>query len=311
MNRAALIAATATSLVTMRTARAQTLESIHVASNPVADVVPLLYAQSSGLFRNNGLDVTVQKASNGSAVAAALAGGAIQFGKVASTTIVSAHAHGVGLTVVFPDRLHTPGAQSQTQIIVSPESTIRNGRDLNGKTVAVSAVKDSTWIGARMFVDTAGGDSTTVRFIEIPFSAVGAAVAAGRVDAGVDNAPYLEQDVSSGKVRALGDIFGMMGSNFLETAWVANADYIAKNAQTVARFARAIREAQVWCNAHPSEANELTAKFTGVDRAALDATKTIFATEMDPRTMQSYVAAAAKYQVIPRPFDAAELFART
>lgn len=311
LTRSQAIVAGGVVLACSRTAFAQPQPTVvRVASNPVADVVPLLYAQSSGLFRNAGLEVTLQKASSGSAVAAAVVGAAIDVGKVASTTIVSAHAHGVGLTIVFPDRLHTPGAASQTQIIVAVDSPIRTARDLNGKTISVSAIKDSTWIAARLFIDSAGGDSSSVRFVEVPFSAVGAAVAAGRIDAGVDNAPYLEKDVRDGQVRELGDVEAALGSSFLETAWVCSADYIAKNHDTVVRFVRAIREAQIWCNAHVAEANDVTAKFTGVDPAVLAQTQSIFATDVDPRVMQSFIAAAARYGVIPAAFDSADLFLR-
>lgn len=311
ISRKHIIAGGALLLATGRTAYAQSaLTAVRVSSNPVNDVTPLIYAQNNGLFKNAGLDVSLQKATNGSAVAAALAGGAIDIGKVSSTAIITAHAHGIPLTIIFPDRLHTFGNDSESQIVVSPDSPIRTGRDLNGKTISVGAIKDSTWIGARLFVDAAGGDSTTVKFIELPFSAVTAAVLAKRVDAGVSNAPYLKDDVRAGKVRALGDLLGALGPHFLETAWVATADYIAKNRDTVAKFVRVIHDAQVWCNAHVSEAGDLTSAFTGIDRATVAATKTIFATESDPREMQPYVTACAKYEIIPKSFDAAELYAR-
>jgi len=288
-----VLAGTAMLLSSGSAGYAQTqLTSIRVASNPVNDVVPLLYAQNSGLFRSAGLDVTLQKATSGSAVAAALVGNAIDIGKVSSTAIVTAHAHGIPLTILFPDRLHTFGPQSESALVVAPDSPIRTGRDLNGKTISVGAIKDSTWIGARLFIDANGGDSSTVRFIELPFSTVTAAVTAGRIDAGVSNDPYLRQDVNAGKVRSLGDLLGALGSN------------------AAVRFVRAIREAQLWCNAHTSEAVALTSQFTGVDRTIVAATHTVFATEADPRVMQPYIAACAKYDIIPRAFDAAELFRR-
>ena len=86
------------------------------------------------------------------------------------------------------------------------------------------------------------------------------------------------------------------------------ADYIAKNRDTVNRFVRVIHEAQVWCNAHVAEAGDLTAAFTGIDRATVAATKTVFATDADPRDMQPYVTACAKYEIIPKAFDAADLY---
>ena len=309
VTRCQALIVTASMLVSKRPADAQSpLTAIRVISNPVSDVVPLLYAQRSGLFRDAGLDVTLEKASSGSAVAEAIVGGATEIGKVPAVPLITAHARGLPLTILFPDRLHTFGPQSQTALVVATNSTIRTGRDLNGKTISVSAVKDSTWIGARLFIDANGGDSRTVRFVELPFSAVSAAVTSGRIDAGVSNDPYLVRDVDSGAVRSMGDLLGSMGANFLETAWVATADYVAKNRDTVDRFVRAIRAAQVWCNSHATEADDLVAQFTGIDRASVAATKTVFATSVDPSVMQPYIGACAKYDIIPRAFKADDVF---
>jgi NitT/TauT family transport system substrate-binding protein len=311
MTRSQALAGTATFIATGGKALAQTsLTSIRIASSPVGDVIPLLYAQNSGLFRNAGLDVTLTKANSGSAVAAALVGNAIEIGKVSAVSIITAHSRGIGLVIIFPDRLHTYGAQAETALVVAPDSPIRTGRDLNGKTVSVSAIKDSTWIGARLWVDSNGGDSTTVKFIELPFSAASAAVAAGRIDAGVSNDPYLKQDVLAGKVRSLGDLLGAIGSKFLETAWTATSDYITNNRATVTRFVRAIRESQVWLNAHTAEGVDLNAAYTGVDKATIATTRIVFATDMDPSVMQPYITACAKYGIIPQSFNAAELYAR-
>ncbi len=151
VSRKHIIAGGAMLLATGHSAYAQSAPTpIRIASNPVNDVTPLIYAQNNGLFKNAGLDVTLQKATNGSAVAAALVGNAIDIGKVSSTAIVTAHARGIPLAIIFPDRLHTFGNDSESQIVVPPDSSIRNGRDLNGKTISVGAIKDSTWIGARL-----------------------------------------------------------------------------------------------------------------------------------------------------------------
>ena len=83
ISRKGIIAGGTMLIATGRSAFAQTaLTPIRVASNPVNDVTPVIYAQNTGLFKNAGLDVTLQKATNGSAVAAALAGNAIDIGKV-------------------------------------------------------------------------------------------------------------------------------------------------------------------------------------------------------------------------------------
>lgn len=311
VTRSQILAGAALALASGREAFGQTaLTPVRVASSPIGDVVPLLYAQNAGLFQKAGMDVTLTKATSGSAVAAALAGGAIDIGKVSTTPVITAHAHGIPLTIVFPDRLHTFGAAAETMLVVAPDSPIKSGRDLNGKTISVAGIKDSTWIGARLFIDSAGGDSSTAKFVELPFATVGAAIAAGRIDAGVANDPYLKADVRSGKVRALGDLLASLSSKFLETEWVAMSDYIAKNRELVSRFRNIIRDAQIWCNAHVSEAQDLAAAFTGIDRATLATTRSFFAVDADPRDVQPYVAACARYEIIPKSFDAAELYMR-
>jgi NitT/TauT family transport system substrate-binding protein len=309
VTRAQALAGTAMLLTSSRAARGQSgLTPLRVASSPVADVAPLLYAQNAGLFQRAGLDVTLTKATSGSAVAAAVAGGAADIGKVSTTPIITAHVHGIPLTIIFPDRLHTFGANAETMLVVAPDSPIKSGRDLNGKTISVAGIKDSTWIGARLFMDTNGGDSSTAKFVELPFSAVGAAVGAGRIDAGVANDPYLKADVRSGKVRALGDLLAALGAKFLETEWVAMADYIAKNRDVVTRFRTVIRDAQIWCNAHVSETQDLAAAFTGIERATLATTRSYYAVDANPRDVQPYITACARYEIIPKTFDAAELY---
>lgn len=311
ITRLQALAGTAMVFASGRAASAQSsLTQVRVASSPVADVAPLLYAQNAGLFAKAGLEITLAKANSGSAVAAAVAGGAADIGKVSTTPIVTAHAHGIALTIVFPDRLHTFGANAETMLVVAPDSPIKTAKDLNGKTISVAGIKDSTWIGARLFMDSNGGDSSTAKFVELPFSTVGAAVVAGRIDAGVANDPYLKADVRSGKVRALGDLLASLGSKFLETEWVAMGDYIAKNRDTVTRFRQVIKDAQVWCNAHVPETQDIAAAFTGIDRATLATTRSFYAVDADPKDVQPYITACAKYEIIPKAFDAAELYMR-
>ena len=311
VTRSQILAGAALALASGREAFGQTaLTPVRVASSPISDVVPLLYAQNSGMFQKAGMDVTLTKATSGSAVAAAVAGGAVDIGKISTTPVITAHSHGIPLTIIFPDRLHTFGAAAETMLVVAPDSPIKSGRDLNGKTISVAGIKDSTWIGARLFIDAAGGDSSTAKFVELPFATVGAAITAGRIDAGVANDPYLKADVRSGKVRALGDLLASLSSKFLETEWVAMSDYIAKNRELVTRFRNIIRDAQIWCNAHVSEAQDLAAAFTGIDRATLATTRSFFAVDADPRDVQPYVAACARYEIIPKSFDAAELYMR-
>ena len=54
--------------------------------------------------------------------------------------------------------------------IVRKDSPIKTGRDLNGKTFAVPALMDLNQIAAMAWIDQTGGDSRTVKIVEIPAS---------------------------------------------------------------------------------------------------------------------------------------------
>jgi NitT/TauT family transport system substrate-binding protein len=145
--------------------------------------VPVICAQQSGLFRNAGLDVVVQKINSGAATAAALAGGGLDVGILNSVTVIEANAHGVGLSILFPNRMHVPGKPFDAAMVTAAASSIRSGRDLNGRTIGCTAIKDASWLLCRAWMDANGGDSTTAKFVEVPFSAIPVALESGRIDA--------------------------------------------------------------------------------------------------------------------------------
>ena len=266
--RAQAIAGSAALVVASQTAlRAQTVTTVRFGSTPLVDGVPLYYAQTSGMFRAAGIEVQISKLSSTSAIAAALAGGSLDAGVVSAIPLINAHVHGIDLKVVYPNVIHITGRPYYSAIIVGTDSPYHTGKDLNGKVMSSAAVGDSAWMAARVWVDANGGDSSTIKFVEIPFSAVPAAIEQGRIDAGVVAEPYFSQAVASGKERSAGDLTAGLGPRSIQTTYAAMADYIAKNRDVMSRFARAVKEANQYLNTHKPEFAGLTEAFTSVPRA--------------------------------------------
>jgi ABC-type nitrate/sulfonate/bicarbonate transport system substrate-binding protein len=91
LTRRAVLAGIGASLATPAAARAQAaadLITLRLASSPADDTMPVIYAQQSGAFRRAGLDVQLTRATSGSAVAAAVAGGSLDIGKSSTVSIV-------------------------------------------------------------------------------------------------------------------------------------------------------------------------------------------------------------------------------
>jgi NitT/TauT family transport system substrate-binding protein len=292
-------------------AQSPTLRHLTVASAQDSDAVACLYAEEAGLFRKAGLDVTLTPNASGSAVAAAVIGGAVDIGKSSLTALITAFSKGIPIVLVAPSALYNV-ASPVTGTIVRADSPLRTARDLNGKTVAVQSVRGSLQLATMAWVDENGGDSGTIKFLELPPSAGLIALDSGRVDACTLANPYLTQAVSEKKARVLGWSSEAIAKRFLLTAYFTTKDFAAKNPDVVAHFAQAMAASAAYLNTHQAETVGLEARFTGaLPDVIAKIPRETFATSLEARDVQPYIDASVKYKFIPEHIDAAALIATT
>lgn len=282
--------------------------TLRVAAGLTEPTTPILYAQSAGLFARVGLTVQMQRPQGGAATAAAIIGGALEFGKSSPLELFNAHARGVPLVWVAPASLYRSQAPDGG-LLVARTSPIRTARDLNGKTVAVTVLNDLNTLGTRAWVDQNGGDSGTIKFVELSPSAIPPAFAAGRVDAAALFNPVFEQALTSGNVRLLAHAYDAIAKRFLSAVWFTSQSYAEAHPDVVERFARVMLEANAYTNAHFAETLPLIAAYSGIDPAAIShMTRSTAALYLDPRDVQPVIDAAVKYKVLDHRFPAQELF---
>ncbi len=119
--------------------------------------------------------------------------------------------------------------------------------------MAVSALNDLFALAMRTWVDAHGGDSSTLKLIEIPMSTAATAIATGRIDAAILIQPFIKPALDGGAVRVIGDPASALGPHHTDSAWFTSVAYARKNPDDVRRFARTIREAADYVNAHHAE----------------------------------------------------------
>ena len=285
--------------------RAQTAPLVHLRAGSAVDddATPILYAIESGLFHRYGLDADLQGTSSGAVTAAGVVGGSFDVGKSSVTSLCSAHARGLPLVLVQPGGEYNSAFPGDA-LVVREDSPIKTGADLNGKTVAVSALNDYFSLATKAWTDLHGGDASTLKLVELRFSEGAPAVASGRIDAAIQVQPYLAAALATGKVRVLCDPGSALGTHYTQSAWFMSKDYVAKNPDTVDRFIRAMREAATYCNAHHAETVPILAKFTGIDPASIPAHRIQQGTRFDLATLQVLIDADARYKQIAASFDA-------
>jgi NitT/TauT family transport system substrate-binding protein len=285
------------------------LTTIRFTSSASDDLRPLLYAQSAGLFQKAGLNVVVDKASSGGVVAQSIIGGAMDIGKASLVSLIAGYARGIPFALIAPSAIHQK-EDANSGIMLLANSPIKSVLDLQGKVVACTAIGDIGYLGTRAMIDAMGGDSSTVKWVEIPTASLAATVEQGRVVAGLTTEPYMSKDLATGKFRILADMLNGYSKPILESAFFSTRDYAEKNRDTIARFVKVMQQASAYANSHVSETLPLMVSFSGMDPdAAAKMHKTQTALTFDPAQIQPVIDAAAKYQIIPKEFSAREMLA--
>ena len=291
-------------------AAAQTaVTKLRVGTNAADNITDLLWAKVTGMFAKAGLDVDVQKMTSGAAVTAAVLGGALDIGRSSVLPLISARSRGIPVQLIAPGEMGFADDPSGA-IVTLKDSTVRTGRDLNGSTLPSPALRDYFEITLRAWIDQNGGDSRTVKFVEIPVAADLAALESGRVAAAAMANPMLAAVLASGKVRLLGRPNAAIGKRFLLTGWFATESFIADNRDALAKFARTLHQATLYTQAHPAEAAAVAAPYWGLDPAIIAAMpRRPAAASLDASDLQPLIDIAVRYGVIGKALDAGALVA--
>jgi ABC-type nitrate/sulfonate/bicarbonate transport system substrate-binding protein len=304
-----LAALVAVLLLTISGAGAQNLTKLTVGATATDDTTPLLYAQSAGLFRRAGLEIEIQKVTSGAAGMAALAGGSLSLTGTNLLSVVQAHLKGVPFVMIVPGGLYN-GTSEFVAAVAKPSNPIRTGKDLNNKIVGVASVGDLNAIALMAWVDSNGGDSKTIKQVEVPYGAIPAALEENRIEVGTLLQPILSAAVDSGRSRIFAKTYDAIAPRFLITSWITTSNFANANADVMRRFARIVREAEIYCNGHRTETAPLLAAFSGIDvqQVLKGGRDTYAATFLDVKDVQPLIDSAFKYGVIEKRFDAAEMF---
>jgi NitT/TauT family transport system substrate-binding protein len=299
-------AALALPLTGMRAARAADPVTLRAGNVPIDSSSEIFAAQSEGYFAKAGIAVDIQTFNNGNAIAAAVVAGALDVGGINVLSIASAHAQGLPLKIIASGSTYT--TKNPTTVMLVPNgSTMRSARDLNGKTLAINVLKGIAHISAQAWIDKNGGDSKSVRYIEMPFAAMPAALSANRVDAAVVAEPQLTQ--SRGDTRFFGKSYDGIGDLWMIDAWVASDAWIAANPELARRFGDAMQQAAGWANRNQDKTAALISAATKIDLAVIRSMKrATFLEHVNLGVVQPVIDVGTQYGALAARFPASDLF---
>lgn len=286
--------------------RAQAPATLRIGVSPIEPAAEVYYAKDMGFFAKAGLDVDIQSMQGSSLIVSAIVGNTIDIGFDTLDTLAAQHVKGIPLVIIAPTHDYVSPATLRTQALVVPaNSTLQQAKDLTGKTIAVSTLHSLADLGARVWIDQNGGDSSSVKFTEVPFPAIPAALDAGRVDAAWVVEPFVTVAAKNDRVLFYG--FDGIAKHFIVGAWVATQQWAAGHPDLVRRFAAVIHDTAVWANKNPQLSAAILAKYVKIDPAVIATmARNHYAEQLTPALMQPLIDAAAKYNAF-KTFPAQEL----
>jgi NitT/TauT family transport system substrate-binding protein len=264
------------------------------------------YAQDLGFFTRAGLNVDLQTMNNGSAIAAAVSAGAMDIGVATPVTLANAYLHGLPVVIVAAGSISS--AKVPTLVLtVAKNSGIKTAKDLEGKIVAVNALKTGSEVNLDVWLSQGGADISKVKLIETPFSSMGLAVENGQVAAAVMTEPALTLALKQNNIEAVTDLDRAMGQ-FLNSCWFAMRDFAKSNPEAIRRFQSAIYATQKWANTHQPETAAVLSKYSKMDpNLVRTIARSFYAEQMRVADIQTFLDPAAKFGVITKPVSAVSL----
>jgi NitT/TauT family transport system substrate-binding protein len=310
MIRSSFLAASATLLASSFPQRALaqgTPLNLRVAATANDTYASAYYAQDLGFFTRAGLNVDLETLNNGAAIAAAVSAGSMDIGVATPVTLANAYIHGLPLVIVAAGSISSAKAPTLV-LIVAKNSGIKTAKDLEGKVVAVNALKTGSEVNFDVWLSQGGADVSSVKLIEANFSTMGLSVENGQIAAAVMTEPALTLALRQSKVEVMTDLDRAMGPEFLNSCWFAMKDFAQKNPEAIRRFQAAIYATQKWANSHQSETAPVLAKYSKMDESLVRTiARASYAERMRLSDIQMFLDPAAKFGIIAKPVSAASL----
>jgi NitT/TauT family transport system substrate-binding protein len=292
-------AALATASLPARIATAADVLTLRMAGPRYVGLAPLYLGINKGFYTDQGLKPEMAPEQDTASSAASLMGGALDIAFVSTTSLLRAISNGLKLRALSPVEgvIDPKDPNPSVALLVTGTSPIKSLKDLNGKTVAVPTLNSGLHMETMSDVDKHGGDSKSVKFTQLPFSAQAAALTSGRVDAIACAEPYKTLLLKQG-ARAIGYPDLDIMANSWVVAWCASDDYIAKNTDVVKRFIKANATAMSYAARHLDEARAVIPTIVptiSAEEAKTTPLGTIYVPNLEIGTVLRYIELLTKY----------------
>jgi NitT/TauT family transport system substrate-binding protein len=238
-----------------------TSTKLRVAALPLTDSAALYLARDRGLFKKEGLDVTIQPVQQSIQALPALVNGQVDVIASANyVTFLQADEKGTLDVRILAEGVRV--APHMMDVLVPKDSGIKSVADLAGKKVAVNILNNIQSLTLNAILDAKGVGRPVYR--QIAFPQMGPALQRDQVDAVHAVEPFDSAIQGDLKARVLLDGGTAPAESLPISGYVTTQKFAAGHAKAAAAFKRAIEAASKIATQDPGAVREELPKYTKV-----------------------------------------------
>jgi NitT/TauT family transport system substrate-binding protein len=231
---------------------------------PIADVAPLYLGIKQGFFEEEGLEIEPQLAEGGAAITPAVLSGDFQIGFSNTISLLIAASKDLPVTIISQGVL---GGKTEEEawadLLVLKDGPIKEPKDLEGKTIAVNTLKNICEVTIRKSLSDMGVDDSTLKWAEVPFPDMNAALEAKRVDGACVVEPFVSQG-KAGKAKGIDPFYVNTAPDLTVATYFTSKQYAAENPEVVESFTRAIKKSLDYAQQNPDAVRDILTEYTQI-----------------------------------------------
>ncbi len=254
---------------------------------PIIDVAPIYLGIEKGYFKQEGLELSLESAQGGAAIVPGVMSEQFQFGFSNTISLLLGASQGLPLKVVSAGVASTGEEGKDFGAVIVPKgSDIRTAADLAGRRIAVNTLKNINTTTIDDVVREAGGDPSTIDYVELAFPDIVPAVEKGDVDAGQVVEPFLTISAQQGDRQVVSNYAGT-DPDLAVALYFTSRQYAEQNPEVVTKFTDAMEKSLGYAQDHPDEARAVLTSYTKIDpKVQAAVTLPRWPTEIDTDSVQ-------------------------
>jgi NitT/TauT family transport system substrate-binding protein len=274
------------------------IRSVRVAALPIAETGALWAAMDEGIFEDHGIEVEVVPAQGGAQAIPALLSGDIQFAIGQPFGPFRADGQNLGVVIIGDYADSLAEGKDVNAVVSLADSGITGPADLAGKRVSVNSLGAAGDVTIMKAVEDAGGDPSTIQFVEVAFPDAQAQLEAGNIDAAWVPDPFMSRIVDGGGNLVVHPYQATIPGLSLLTN-ITTQELIDSDPELVSDFAAAMTEALDWATANEDAVRAaISTNLEIPEEAAAGITLPTFTSEITVSDLEELAALAVEFGVL-------------